>query len=1391
MIAKHFRSACAGMLMAGFLALPQATTADDTDLFLINPAIASQRPNVLIILDNTANWSPMFTAEKAALVSVIAGDGTAANPGLTDQFNVGLMMFVETGGTAPCNNGNVDGSYVRFGIRQMTTPNKTALKDILNGLDVNNDKSNNAMYGLTMNEARQYFAGANARSGHLQAKRDFNGNTCPAVDPPTTENPLSSSSDQSYESPIGDSCQKNFIIFISNGKANDNAAATTTSNTLLSGLGGDSTTIPLTPNGSESNSADEWARFLANNDQNSVETGDQTVFTYAVLVKEASAPAGQYPEGHTALMKSMAGQGKGKFFQVSGSTSSIADALNKIFQEVQAVNSVFASSTLPVSVNVRGTFLNQVYMGVFRPDPNSAPRWAGNLKQYKLAFDSNTNTVFLADKNGAAVENTVTGFVSPTVTSIWTTAGASPGYWASSYTSGFYDYSTAQSSGGQFDAPDGDLVEKGGAAQHLRGDFASGRTLYTCAGGCASSGSALTLFNTLNSSITAPSLGIVGAQTLSSLTRSGSTATATFAAAHGYLNGQFVTISGANQNEYNGTFAISTSGPSSTTFTYTVAVNPAPTATGTITSARTTAGSIAVDSITRSGTTATATVAAGHGFGAGPTASVLLSGADQPEYNGVKTVTIVDANTFTYTVTVTPATPASVGSATATIGSTIKSPTAITRSGTTVTLTVASNNKWAASVAAGQQVSVAGVTPTEYNGVFTIASINASRDTITYNLASLGPSSPATGSLRAELSSGVINVDRLNRNIATCLGGLSFGDDQVIADNFCDSGIQFNYNDGDQIVISGADQAEYNGTFTVTRIDGWAFRYTVTVNPTTPATGTISSSTDTVTREQVIDWFRGHNVRQEDNPDNNASSVRGYIHGDVLHSRPAVVNYNRTNEPVDRDIRVFYGANDGIVHAIKGGNDDADGDEKWGFVLPEHFSKFRRAMEVTPTISSSNPKSYFVDGPLSIYSRDIENPDDGRFETSPGNQATGDLVYLYMGMRRGGRFVYALDVSSPDAPTFLWKKDNTSTGYFELGQSWSELKPVNIRKVNPSGTNSALIFGLGYDPTANDASPQLTATMGRGVMVVDAWTGVPIWQAGPRDPSDTAQVPVGTPGVYKQVVDMTCSIPADVTVFDSDSDAGGFVDRIYAGDTCGNVWRINIDDADPANWTVGKLAAIGGSGASERKFLFAPDVVFATGYDAVLLGTGDREHPFDTTVANRFYMFKDDHALNATPGSAIGESIMCNANDPGFASCMTDIAKKGWFLPLSSGEKVVGGSTTLAGATFFGTNLPASAAPGVCTSNLGEARLYAVSFKDASPVLDLNNSGGALTTSDRYAVKAGGGFPPTPIPIVTQLDDGAGGQKKFEVMCTGTQCIQPPAQELEKRYRIYWHMELE
>lgn len=64
----------------------------------------------------------------------------------------------------------------------------------------------------------------------------------------------------------------------------------------------------------------------------------------------------------------------------------------------------------------------------------------------------------------------------------------------------------------------------------------------------------------------------------------------------------------------------------------------------------------AISSITRTLDVATVTTATPHGFNTGE--NVNIQGANEPQYNGVKRVTVTGANTFTYDVFSQPATPA-------------------------------------------------------------------------------------------------------------------------------------------------------------------------------------------------------------------------------------------------------------------------------------------------------------------------------------------------------------------------------------------------------------------------------------------------------------------------------------------------------------------------------------------------------------------------------------------------------------------------------------------------------------------------------------------------------------------------------------------------------------
>src|SRR6185503_1711024 len=139
-----------------------------------------------------------------------------------------------------------------------------------------------------------------------------------------------------------------------------------------------------------------------------------------------------------ALMKSAANLGGGKYC-AARDASQLLKCILDIVNEVQAVNSVFVSASLPVSVNTQGTFLNQVYMGLFRPDGSGSPRWVGNVKEYKFIQDSLT---------GALAVNPSTGFISPTVSSFWT---ATSTYWTNNQ-QGIPPTAS--------DKPDGDVVQK-------------------------------------------------------------------------------------------------------------------------------------------------------------------------------------------------------------------------------------------------------------------------------------------------------------------------------------------------------------------------------------------------------------------------------------------------------------------------------------------------------------------------------------------------------------------------------------------------------------------------------------------------------------------------------------------------------------------------------------------------------------------------------------------------------------------------------------------------------------------------------------------------------------------------------------------------------------------
>lgn len=441
--------------------------AEDIDLFVDPESAVTTVPNVLIILDNTANWSTAFNNEMAALRSVLNG--------LTvSKFRVGLMLYSETGN----GNGNPGGAYVRAALRMMDSSNKTVYTNLINSLSESGDKGNSRALGLAMMEAYAYFDGQTAYAGANKVKRDYAGNNNSSLSIQSravyalSGNAFASSRSTTYVPPTEITCPKNYIIYIGNTTSGgsvtkDNNNENKAASDILKSLGGNDAIveIPISPSGMSDNIANEWARFMKNSTHN--------IATFTVDVSQGD---GGNAHENSALLKSMATVSGGKYFKVTSSTGAgaeISNALNRIFSEIQSVNSVFASVSLPVSVNTQGTYLNQVYVGMFRPDANTLPRWNGNLKQYKLGYDGGGGELTLLDADSANAINPETGFIAECARSYWTPI-IPDSYWS---------FSSQAFEGGcigkeRSNTPDGNIVEKGAQAYVLRSSTT--RTVKTC-----------------------------------------------------------------------------------------------------------------------------------------------------------------------------------------------------------------------------------------------------------------------------------------------------------------------------------------------------------------------------------------------------------------------------------------------------------------------------------------------------------------------------------------------------------------------------------------------------------------------------------------------------------------------------------------------------------------------------------------------------------------------------------------------------------------------------------------------------------------------------------------------------------------------------------------------
>ncbi|MFT6635620.1 PilC/PilY family type IV pilus protein [Alcanivorax sp.] len=468
--------------------------------------------------------------------------------------------------------------------------------------------------------------------------------------------------------------------------------------------------------------------------------------------------------------------------------------------------------------------------------------------------------------------------------------------------------------------------------------------------------------------------------------------------------------------------------------------------------------------------------------------------------------------------------------------------------------------------------------------------------------------------------------------------------------------------------------------------------------------------------------------------------------GDPLHSAPLLINYGGN----ENNNMIFVSTNGGMLHAI---NAD-DGSESYAF-MPEEFVQQaeKYTSETYPLTNDNRRQTYGLDGSWVAWRKpNATDPVTGKPEH----------VYIYGGMRRGGRTYYALDVSSKTSPKVKWKiEGGVTNGFSDLGQSWSI--PTLTQIMVGDKKVPVLVFGGGYSANDNDnrqgKARNSGDSMGNAIYIVNAETGKLIWSTSGGE--------------------MKWSVPGSISVVDKNLD--GLADFLYFGDLGGQIFRVDIDQSGGKKMAVHRLAQLGGAGASgNRRFYDAPAVVYVVEDGKkklyVVAGSGYRSHPLDESVDDALFVVKDETAMTTAQAAPTEVGLEDLTNASAETPATTD---KGWFYPMQvNGEKILASPTVyttvdddkntisvLAATSYSPTRQDQQESP--CAVTYGSAALYRVNLLTGSGV-DYNNDGVA-DEPPRTELKQTG-IPPA-LTDMPGGSDGSGGPTEG-VGCVGTECLE-------------------
>jgi len=525
---------------------------------------------------------------------------------------------------------------------------------------------------------------------------------------------------------------------------------------------------------------------------------------------------------------------------------------------------------------------------------------------------------------------------------------------------------------------------------------------------------------------------------------------------------------------------------------------------------------------------------------------------------------------------------------------------------------------------------------------------------------------------------------------------------------------------------------------------------------------------DATARGNLINYIRGDRTNE-----GSTYRTRSKLLGDIINSQAVYVSsspddgyldsYNpgfstfvsttipALNSGAGRKPAIYVGANDGMLHAFNAsvsGTDAGNGGTEFFAYIPS-FVLSGPSSPATPSINGLASRAangvfthkYLVDQTPVIASVDFARTGTAPSGGFPSTTTSNWKTLLVAGLNKGGRGIYALDITNPAATNeadaaskVLWEFTDDAMG-FTFGQ------PI-IVKTDKYGW--VVLVTSGY----NNTYGSITADKGKGFLyVLNARTGRLLERIGTG---------VGNEASPSGFTYITAFVP-------------NYKDRtakeVYGGDLNGNLWRFDLSlaagstDSYPNPIKIAELKDASGTVqpiTTPPKVEIDPNLVKRW----VFVGTGRLFDTEDlaTTGVQSFYAFRDGTvtASYTSATSPVAFPINARTSSVQLTDLLTGITPDttkpmGWYydLPVSGtdpAQRITAALMANEGTIGWIARTPSSDAcsPGATSS------IYAVDY--GTGITRLVNSSGALIASStsttlvtgifayRYGSKIGIGF---------------------------------------------------